>query len=299
MKPNARINSLLLAGFAALFTACQFTSTPMQVPTKVEQTPIPLSQVEKPLLPVVDSLDSVTAYHLTLHQEIGHSQPDGSTFSEIAEYNYFWTHSEGQYGYNEHSVTTIIDPQSGTPFVMDETYLVDDLAFTYCPTCPIPAEQAGWSVGQRGEGGDPRSATDIVLDRASSFAGIPLTALIEQSVVIGDENINGIATTHYQLKDIQALSEMVRMLTGGAPDTPVEVTMAQMDTWLTVGDHQPIQFLFQAEGSKESIAGSQLLQPFTVQKHYTITEVNSNLTITVPTEVLTAVAAPLKELEIK
>jgi len=117
--------------------------------------------------------------------------------------------------------------------------------------------------------------------------------------VIGDESINGISATHYQLKDIQALSEMVRMLTGGAPDTPLEVTMAQMDTWLTVGDHQPIQFMFQAEGRKESIAGSQLLQPFTVQKQYSVTEINSNMPITVPTAVLTAVEAQLKTLEIK
>jgi len=299
MKPNAWIKLILLVGLAALFVACQFSSTPAHRSTSPEQSSQPLSPLESPPPVVRESLDSISAYRVVLHREVRHTQPDGSIFPEISEFNYSWTRTNNPYGYNAHRVTTLVDPQSGTPWVMDESYLVDDLAFTYCPPCPLPADQAGWSVGQRGNGGDPRSATDIVLDRVSNFGGISLSALVTQSVVIGDESINGISATHYQLKDIQALSEMVRMRTGGAPDTPLEVTMAQMDTWLTVGDHQPILYTFQAEGSTESPAGSQLFHPFTIEEKYSVTEINNNRPITVPTAVLTAVESQLKTLEIK
>ena len=111
--------------------------------------------------------------------------------------------------------------------------------------------------------------------------------------------MGGITATHYRLTDTQALSETVRMRTGGATNTPLEVTMAQLDTWLTVGDHQPIHYTFQAEGRTESIAGSQVLQPFTIQEQYSVTEINSNRPITVPTEVLSAVATQLERLEVK
>lgn len=297
MKPNARINPVLLAGFAALLGACQFSSVPALAPTQLEQNPPSLSQVESPLLTVVESLDSVSAYHVTLHQEVRHTQPDGSTFPEIAEYNYFWTHNEGQYGYNSHGITTMIDPQSGVPLAMDESYMIDGLAFMYCATCPGTAEQAGWSVSQRSEGNIPGSPLDM--DSVERKTGIPIAALVAQSVVIGDERISGISATHYRLTDSQALSEAIRMLMGGATNTSVEVAMAQMDTWLTVGDHQPIQYTFQAEGRTESIAGSQVLQPFTIQNQYSVTEINSNRPITVSTEILTAVAPQLKTLEIK
>ena len=307
MKPNARINLILLAGLAALLAACQFNSTPAHAPTHFEQNSPPVSQVESPLLPVVARLDATSAYHITFRSEERRTQPDGSTVPGISEYNYFWMHSEGQYGHNEHSVTTLVDPQSGTPGVMDESYMVDDLAFTYYPTCPPSAGQTCWSVYKRSGGNIPDAASDsqavpddrLSIDGVSRYAGFPLAGLVAQSVVIGDESIRGITATHYRLTDSQALSDKVRMQTGGAPNTPLEVSMAQMDIWLTVADRQPIQYIFQAEGKTESIAGSQVLQPFTIQEHYSVTEINSPMTITVPTEVLTAVATQLKALEIK
>ena len=297
MKPNTRVYLILLAGFAVLLAACQF---PVRSPARVEQITSTPPQVESPLPVVTEGLllDSASAYRVTLHSEVRRTQPDGSTIPEILEYNYFWTRSENPYGYNEHRVTTIVDPLSGTPGVMDEAYVVDDLAFTYCPTCPmITAGQTGWSVGKRSGGDSPGSARDVYVDGVSTIAGMPLAALVARSVVIGSEEISGIPATHYRLTDSQVLSEMVRIRTGGAPNTPLEVRMAQANIWLTVSDHQPIQYTFQAEGRTESIAGSQLLQPFTIHEQYSITEINGAVTITVPTAVLTAVGPQLKALE--
>lgn len=298
MKPNAWIKFILLVGLAALFVACQFSSTPAHRSTSPEQSSQPLSPLESPPPVVRESLDSISAYRVVLHREVRHTQPDGSIFPEISEFNYSWTRTNNPYGYNAHIVTTMIDPQSGTPGVMDEMYVVDDLAFTYCLTCPGTADRAGWDVSKRGgnERIMPNAATGLLdIDNVSRITATPLAVLVAQSSVIGDEEIGGISATHYQLKDIQALSEMVSWRVA----KPLEVKMAQLDMWLTADDRQPILYTFQAEGKTESPAGSQLLQPFTVQKQYSVTEINSNLTITVPTAVLTAVAAQLKALEIK
>jgi len=305
MKPNAWIKLILLAGLAAFFVACQFSSTPAHRSTSPEQSSQPLSPLESPPPVVRESLDSISAYRVVLHREVRHTQPDGSIFPEISEFNYSWTRTNNPYGYNAHSVTTMIDPQSGTPVVMDESYVVDDLAFTYCPNCPGTADRAGWDVSKSGDERDsiriiPNAATGLLdIDNVSGITATPLAVLVAQSSVIGDEEIGGISATHYRLTDSHALSEMVRMRTGGAPNTPLEVTMAQLDIWLTADGRQPILYTFQAEGSTESPAGSQLFHPFTIEEKYSVTEINNNRPITVPTAVLTAVESQRKTLESK
>jgi len=232
-----------------------------------------------------------------LHSEVRRTQPDGSIFPEISGFNYSWTRTNNQYGYNAHRVTTLVDPQSGTPVVMDEAYVVDDLAFTYCPTCPGTADRAGWDVSKRGdEGIIPNAATGLLdIDTVSRITATPLDILVAQSSVIGDEEISGIAAVHYQLTNVQVLSDTVRWRVPAL----LEVKMAQLDIWLTADDRQPILYTFQAEGSTESPAGSQLFHPFTIEEKYSVTEINNNRPITVLTAVLTAVESQLKTLEIK
>jgi len=232
-----------------------------------------------------------------LHSEVRRTQPDGSIFPEISEFNYSWTRTNNPYGYNAHRVTTLVDPQSGTPVVMDEAYVVDDLAFTYCPNCPGTADRAGWDVSKRGdEGIIPNAATGLLdIDTVSRITATPLDILVAQSSVIGDEEISGIAAVHYQLTNVQVLSDTVRWRVPAL----LEVKMAQLDIWLTADDRQPILYTFQAEGSTESPAGSQLFHPFTIEEKYSVTEINNNRPITVPTAVLTAVESQLKTLEIK
>jgi hypothetical protein len=243
-------------------------------------------------------LDSASAYHATSHREERYSRPDGSLLGGIVESNYYWTRSEGQYGYNEHQVVTLRDWEMETPGVMDESYLVDDLAFTYCASCPPVDDRAGgWSVRKRNEGILPGVNVAPQRDALSRIVGIPLAELLAQSVMIGDESINGLIATHYRLIDAQISSDMIRMRIGGAPDSPLEVAMAQMDIWLTVGDQQLIQYTFQVEGRMELVAGSQVLQPFTFSDQYSVTEINSSMTITVPSEVLDAVEPQLRALE--
>ena len=297
MKPNAWIKLILLVGLAALFVACQFSSTPAHRSTSPEQSSQPLSPLESPPPVVRESLDSISAYRVVLHREVRHTQPDGSIFPEISEFNYSWTRTNNPYGYNAHRVTTLVDPQSGTPVVMDEAYVVDDLAFTYCPNCPGTADRAGWDVSKRGdEGIIPNAATGLLdIDTVSRITATPLDILVAQSSVIGDEEISGIAAVHYQLTNVQVLSDTVRWRVPAL----LEVKMAQLDIWLTADDRQPILYTFQAEGSTESPAGSQLFHPFTIEEKYSVTEINNNRPITVPTAVLTAVESQLKTLEIK
>ncbi len=284
MRPDARLKLIFLTGFVALLAACQLTSTPTTTANEPHRQIVP--QVESPLS-AVDRLDSISAYHVTLHSEAHLTLPDGSTGGGTTEYNAYWTQSTGPNGYNAHYVTTMIDPQSGTPSVMDESYLVDDLAFTYCPMCPATAEQGGWGVSKREE--SAAAATELDVANVSRRAGIPLAELVAKSVVIGEETINGIVATHYLGTDAQVLLGLVRTRMGGSPSTPLKVTMAQADIWLTAGDQQPIQYTFQAEGKTETVAGSQSLQPFTLQEQYSVTEINNKITITVPADVLTAV----------
>jgi len=297
MKPNAWIKLILLVGLAALFVACQFSSTPAHRSTSPEQSSQPLSPLESPPPVVRESLDSISAYRVVLHSEVRRTQPDGSIFPEISEFNYSWTRTNNPYGYNAHRVTTLVDPQSGTPVVMDEAYVVDDLAFTYCPNCPGTADRAGWDVSKRGdEGIIPNAATGLLdIDTVSRITATPLDILVAQSSVIGDEEISGIAAVHYQLTNVQVLSDTVRWRVPAL----LEVKMAQLDIWLTADDRQPILYTFQAEGSTESPAGSQLFHPFTIEEKYSVTEINNNRPITVPTAVLTAVESQLKTLEIK
>lgn len=297
MKPNAWIKLILLVGLAALFVACQFSSTPAHRSTSPEQSSQPLSPLESPPPVVRESLDSISAYRVVLHSEVRRTQPDGSIFPEISGFNYSWTRTNNPYGYNAHRVTTLVDPQSGTPVVMDEAYVVDDLAFTYCPNCPGTADRAGWDVSKRGdEGIIPNAATGLLdIDTVSRITATPLDILVAQSSVIGDEEISGIAAVHYQLTNVQVLSDTVRWRVPAL----LEVKMAQLDIWLTADDRQPILYTFQAEGSTESPAGSQLFHPFTIEEKYSVTEINNNRPITVPTAVLTAVESQLKTLEIK
>jgi len=232
-----------------------------------------------------------------LHREVRRTQPDGSIFPEISGFNYSWTRTNNPYGYNARRVTTLVDPQSGTPVVMDEVYVVDDLAFTYCPTCPGTADRAGWDVSKRGdEGIIPNAATGLLdIDTVSRITATPLAVLVAQSSVIGEEEIGGISAVHYQLTNVQVLSDMVRWRVPAL----LEVKMAQLDIWLTADGRQPILYTFQAEGSTESPAGSQLFHPFTIEDKYSVTEINSNRPITMPTEVLTAVESQRKTLESK
>jgi hypothetical protein len=290
LKPSACIKLVVLSGLAVLLTACRLS---VQPPAPAEQNFSPLTKVESPLPLGGDRLDSVNAYHATAHLEERHSRPDGSIFGGIVEYNYYWTRGEGQFSHNEHSVATRYYLESNES-VVEESYLVDDLAFASCSSCPVVDERAGgWIVTKRYTGNPPTPPHDVLL----GLLGLPLAELIAQSVVIGNEKISGITTTHYRLIDSQFLSDAVNRRIGGAPNSPIELAMAQMDIWLTLGDQRLMHHTFLVEGKAEMVAGTQELQPFTILDHSSVTEINSSITITVPSEVLTAVETQLKALE--
>jgi hypothetical protein len=292
LKLNAHRKLIVFAGLALLLAACQLTIAPIP---PAEQSSSPLPQGESPLAMGSNRLDSVASYHATLQREERYFQPDGSFRGGITESHYYWTRSEGPYGYNEHQILTLRDWETETPGVMGESYLVDDLAFTNCVSCP--PDRAGWSVTKRNEGIPLGGTVAPQGDALWRIAGISNAELLAQRVVIGDESINGLTATHYRLIEDQISSEMIRMRLGGAPDSPLEVAIAQMDIWLTVGDQQLIQYTLQVEGTMELIAGTQVLQPFIYSEQYSVTEINSSMTITVPSEVLDAVEPQLRELE--
>lgn len=295
MKPHVCIHFILLVGFTIFCTACQRSNLAGDTLPAEQQNRLTVAQSTPPLPVVIDRLDAITAYQVTVRRAMRQTQPDGFILPSAMEYTYAWSQTGDAYGYNVHTMTTLTDPLSGESAVMDEGYLVGDLAFLYCPVCPLPADQAGWSVSKRHESAIREFTLDI--DGVSRIMGTPLAMLMTQSLVIGDETINDVSVTHYRLTDIQALSDAVRtMIGGGASATPLEVSLAALDIWLTVGDQQPIQYTLQVEGKNEYIAGSQELLPFTIQEQYQVAAINHQMTITVPATVLDAVAAPLKAL---
>ncbi len=290
MRPIAWSTLVVLAGLAVLLAACRLS---VQPPVPAEQNFSPLPQVESPLPLGGDRLDSVSDYRATAHMEERHTRPDGTVFGGIVEYNYYWMRGTGQFSHNEHSVTTLYYLESNESG-LQESYLVDDLAFTFCDSCPVVDARAGsWSVTKRYAGNPPTPPQDML----SGLLGLPLAELIAQSVVIGNEKFSGITTTHYRLIDAQDLSNAVRSRIGGAPNSPIELTMAQLDIWLTLGDQRVMHHTFQVEGKAEMVAGTQELQPFTILDHSSVTEIDNSISITVPSEVLMAVDAQLKALE--
>ena len=288
MKLNAGMTVVLLASFVTLLGACQLSGL---APAAAQQSP--LLQSDSPLL-VTHHEDTTAAYRTLVRQEEHRTEADGSTIHTVVENNYYYIPSANPYGYNAHQILTLSNPEAGIEGVMEETYVVDDLAFTYCPSCGFAAT-GGWTVSNR-----PIFKDDGV-NRAPAELGIgltPLTTLVEQSAVVGTESINGISTTHYRLAPSQLLSDTVRWRIGGQPQARLEITTAQLDIWLSTDEQKPIQYNFAAEGSSEIVTGEQVLPPFafTILDQYNISEIEPGTTITVPAEVLAAVAPQLETL---
>lgn len=294
MKQNAPIMLILLVGFTFLLAACKLIA-PGHQPALVEQNPPSMVQVESPLPPAAPSLNAIDTYQSTLRREESDTQTQGTEIF-IGEIRYTRVHADNQHGYNAHSVTTlqailpaaIVEPDAVTEGVMDEQYLMDDIAFIYCGTCPDSAEQGGWSAYKRGAVSqvEPRSIALGAIDTIQSLYGSSIEMLVAQSNVAGSEKINGIDTIHYQFTDVETLREIMP----ADPQLPMEIQTAQVDIWLTVSDRLLIQYVFQATGRKAMSAGASLLEPFTLEERYSVTEINSQMTLTVPTEILTAVA---------
>lgn len=301
MKPNACSKLILSIAFMFLLMACQWITPPSQS-APVEQNPLATAQAESPLPPFVVSLHAIDAYQATMHLEESYTQTVGTSFF-VSELWYTWGRATHQHGYNAHSITTLdvtlppemVPPDAVTDGVMDERYQIDDLEFIYCGTCPDSAAQGGWSVYKRGPSAqvEPHSIALGAIDTIQSLYGSSIKTFVTQSNVVGREKINGIDTIHYQFTDLQALREIM------SADTqfPTEIQTAQVDIWLTIPDRLLIQYIFHATGKKARSAGTSLLEPFTLEERYRVTEINSHTIITVPTEILTAVAPQIELLK--
>jgi hypothetical protein len=258
----------------------------------------------------------VNAYYATAQLEERHFGPEGSLFGGIVEYTYYRTRGEGQFSHNEYQIVTR-GYFSNDSLGVNESYVVDDLVFTYCSSCPqVDLRSRGWRVTKRSANNLPATPRNVLAydyannritpppnELSSSMILLPqsspLAELIAQSVVIDNEEISGIPTTHYRLLDSQVLSEAVRRRIGSEPNLPVELAMAQMDIWLTLGDQQVMQHTFQVEGKAgwgAAVEGQELYR-FTILDQSSVTVINSSIPITVPSEVLTAVETQLKALE--
>lgn len=298
MKPSTSGQFLFLLGLTLLFAACQFGSSTDQS-ASVESTSLPRLATTSPLPTAAVNLSSIDSYLITLRQEESNSQAEDAPRSG-GELRYTWKRANNQYGYNAHSITTIhvtLPPETAdtgavTEGVMDEQYLVDGIAFFYCGTCPDTAQQGGWGASQRGtepEDG-PRAIGLEKTDTIQSLYGSSIKTLVAQSALVGTESINGINTNHYQLTDVQTLREMMMN-----PELSADLQTAQVDIWLTIPEHLLIQYTFQAVGSQTASGG----EPRIVKEEYSVTEFNRQNDITVPAEILTALAPQIESLKSK
>lgn len=290
LKLNPAMKVLLFASFVTLLSACQLSGL---APAPAQQSP--LLQAESPLPFVANREDTTDGYQVLARFEEHRTEADGSTIHSIVENNYYQTPSANQHGYNAHHIITLGNPEAGIQGVMEETYVVDDLVFTYCPSCGFAAT-GGWDVSNRTmvkEDGVSRAPVEL------SIGLTPIATLVEQSAVVGTESINGISTTHYRLAPSQLLSDTVRWRIGGQPDARLEIAMAQLEIWLSADEQKPIQYNFAAEGSSEIITGAQVLPPFTftILDQYSFIETTGDMPITVPPEVLGLVEGQIKALE--
>jgi hypothetical protein len=188
---------------------------------------------------------------------------------------------------------------------MNESYAVDDLVFAYCMSCG-PSTSGVWRVSKRATGNEPDLnsgpagpfAVDVPLGLTPTGIGpIAVDLLVAQSSVVADEEMNGFATVHRRFTDRQALSEAVRWQVGAAPNDPLEVTKAQIDTWLTPDERRLVRLVFKAEGKAQAVAGSGVLLPFALKDEFNFTAVDRNTPIVVPSDVLAAVEPQLKALK--
>ena len=269
------------------------------------------TQPESPLAVAAASRDCVgvpglDGYQMVRRTEMQLPQADGSIQPNIIEDRMLVTRTAGQ-DCNSHLVIgAMADPQTGKIIgAIDESYVVDDLVFAYCSMCS-PPDSGVWRVSKRMTSNEPSSSSGPIgpLPVPAPVGLIPIgigpievDRLVAQSRVVGDEEMNGFATVHRLFTDRQALSEAVGWLAGAASNYPVEVTTAQVDTWLTPDEGRLVRLLFQAEGKVPAGIGSEVLLPFTLKEEFNFTAVDRNTPIVVPSEVLAAVEPQLKALE--
>ncbi len=327
MNSMAWIRLVLLPTFVALFSACQLPGAPLatlaEIPPRGQgfasplpapppgqpQSPLAYMQPASPLPGAPESRDCVgvaglDGYQMVRRIETQQTQADGSIQRGVVENLVLVTRTEGQ-NCNSHMAMAFVDPQTAARDAINESYAVDDFVFEYCAMCS-PAVSDVWRVSKRTTGnkarlnegpGGPMPVDAPAGITPTSLGGLELDQILAQSSVVGEEEMNGFATVHRRSTDRQLLSEPVGWQVGAASNNLLDVTRAQVDTWLTTPDGRLVRLAFQAEGTTQFVGGSGGPLPFALKDEFNFTAVARNTPIVVPSEVLAAVAEQLKALQ--
>ncbi len=242
---------------------------------------------------VAEVTEPIRSYRAILHQEVQHPQPNGTEPADILEFSYEWTATDGPFGYDAHAVTTLLVPQSPTPGVMDEAYASGGSVYQL--------SWNGWSKLVRTGDVDGRSGVLVspggILPNSDVLAvisGLPVATLLAASTARGEELVGGLRATHYQLTDVSLLTGVISARLALPPpptQSPLTIDSAQFDIWVGVKEGLPVQYILSAVGKVETSAGSGVSVPFVIADRYTVGEVNGQLVVVVPPEVLAAAQA--------
>lgn len=138
--------------------------------------------------------------------------------------------------------------------------------------------QGEWITVGRDNAGLFTSMSDVFTSFTDQFA-------LEGSEAdkLGDETIDGIETTHYQIQDVSIFTRMAQM----APDSEEVIEKAEMNVWVTKDAGYVLKYDIVAEVSNvknTDASGAEVATTQSVNWSYQISDVNSDITITLPAD---------------
>ncbi len=100
---------------------------------------------------------------------------------------------------------------------------------------------------------------------------------------LGDETIDGVATTHYQIQDVSIFTQMAQM----APDSEEVIDKAEMNVWVAKDSGYVLKYDVLAEVSNvkdTDASGAEVATTQRVNWSYQVYDVNSDITVTLPAD---------------
>ena len=105
----------------------------------------------------------------------------------------------------------------------------------------------------------------------------------EGATNLGDETVDNVVATHYQMNDVSIFTRMAEM----APDSDEVIEKAQMDIWVAKEAGYVLKYSIEAQVSnvKETDAsGAEVSTTQSVQWSYEVYDVNGNITVALPAD---------------
>lgn len=202
---------------SGLVTACHFTVIPPQsLSAPAQPSAAQPAGAQTPLT----SATEFTSYQIFMQQAI-----DGSE----VRYEYAWKQTNTVYGFDA-GAAYIIGNSAGKP--MQEEYLVGDKVYS--------GMMGMWGGGDRSADIAPMLPNLLTIpEEPSAFHHLPISGLVKQGRVVGQEVVNGVATEHLIVTDTQTIVTLILTPLGVSSN---EATVPSVDIWRATGDGTVIQY---------------------------------------------------------